>query len=96
MADPPAIDPVDILFTAIVFGVKLFIIIFPVEIVLIPTVLKFALGAVINCAPIVLVVRLQDVTLLTKAAEDPDGNPNVFNTLYPPSNAVLNVTKPKG
>jgi len=84
------------LFAAIVFGVKLFITILPVEIVLMPTVLKFAVGAVINCALIVLVVRLQDVILLTKAAEDPDGNPNVFNTLYPPSNALLNVTNPKG
>ena len=43
-----------------------------------------------------LVVRLHDVILLTNAAADPAGNPNVFNTLYPPFNAVLNVKYPYG
>ena len=88
--------PVEILFVVIVDGEKRLIMIFPVEIVLIFTVLNIAVGAEINCALSVLVVRLQEVTLLTNAADDPVGNPNVFNTPYPPFNAVLNVTYPYG
>ena len=43
-----------------------------------------------------LVVKLHDVTLLTNAAADPAGNPNVFNIPYPPFNAVFNVIYPYG
>lgn len=86
--------PVETLFAVIDDGVKLFTRIVPVEIIFVFTRLKTAVGAEINCAPIVLVVKLQEVTLLTNAADDPVGNPNVFNTPYPPFKAVVKVTYP--
>jgi hypothetical protein len=75
-------------------GVKFCIIIFPVEIVLIFIVVKFAVVPLSVVAVILLVLRLDDVILLTNAAEDPVGNPNVLRTPYPPSKAVVNVTYP--
>jgi hypothetical protein len=72
--------------------VKLFTRIVVAEIVLVLIRLNTPVGAEIYCAPIVLVVKLQEVTLLTNAAADPAGNPNVFNTPYPPFTAVFNVT----